>query len=66
MTSAANTQWSKFTPVERLGRYAVYLFTVAAVAWSARSIEIIPEFLSDAPAQTADLFKRMWPLDTAA
>ena len=60
------TEWSRFTRTERLCRYAVYLFTVAAVVWSARSIEIIPEFLADAPAQTADLFKRMWPLDWRA
>lgn len=66
MTRVDGNEWSKFTPTERLLRYAVYLFTVAAVVWSARSIEIIPEFLSDAPAQTADLFKRMWPLDVAA
>jgi phosphonate transport system permease protein len=61
-----HAQWSRFTLAERLGRYAVYLFTIAAVMWSARSIEIIPEFLADAPAQTADLFKRMWPLDWQA
>ena len=48
------TEWSRFTRTEHLCRYAVYLFTVAAVVWSARSIEIIPEFLADAPAQTAD------------
>ena len=65
MTAARRTEWSKFSTVERVGRYAVYVFTVAAVVWSARSIEIIPEFLADAPAQTADLFRRMWPLDIA-
>jgi phosphonate transport system permease protein len=66
MSAAHAREWSRFTPAERFGRYAVYLFTIAAVVWSARSIEIIPEFLADAPAQTADLFRRMWPLDVAA
>ena len=36
-----------------------------AVVWSLRTIEIIPEFLYDAPQQTADLFARMWPIDWA-
>lgn len=66
MSTALQREWSRFTPFERFGRYVVYLLTVAAVVWSARSIEIIPEFLADAPAQTADLFKRMWPIDWKA
>lgn len=57
--------WHRFTPMERLARYAVYLFSVMAIVWSARYVEIIPEFLADAPAQTADLFRRMWPFDWA-
>lgn len=56
-------EWQRFTPAERLGRFAVYLATVAAVVWAARSVEIIPEFLADAPTQTMDLFRRMWPFD---
>ncbi len=43
----------------------IYLVTVVAVIWSLRTIDIIPEFLYDAPEQTADLFKRMWPFDWA-
>jgi phosphonate transport system permease protein len=30
---------------------------------SLRSVEIIPEFLEDAPEQIVDLFARMWPVD---
>ena len=30
-----------------------------------RGVEIIPEFLYDAPEQMADLFRRMWPVDWA-
>ena len=44
-------------------RSAFYLLVVIAVVWSLRTIEIIPEFLYDAPQQTADLFVRMWPID---
>jgi phosphonate transport system permease protein len=55
--------WHRFTPAQRIGRFAFYLLAVAAVVWSFRQIEIIPEFLYDAPQQTWDLFQRMWPID---
>jgi phosphonate transport system permease protein len=57
--------WHRFTPAQRLGRFAFYLLAVAAVVWSFRQVEIIPEFLYDAPQQTWDLFQRMWPIDWA-
>ena len=57
--------WQRFTPRVRLARYATYLLSVAAIVWSARHVEVIPEFLADAPAQTFDLFRRMWPPDWA-
>jgi phosphonate ABC transporter permease subunit PhnE len=67
VTNAASTgqprQWQRFTLPERIMRSAFYLLVVIAVVWSLRSIEIIPEFLYDAPQQTADLFVRMWPID---
>ena len=55
-------EWQRFTPAERLARYAVYLIVVIAVVVSAHAIEIIPEFLLDAPEQFADMFQRMWPV----
>lgn len=58
-------RWERFTPAERIGRSVIYILTVVAVIWSLRTIDIIPEFLYDAPEQTADLFKRMWPFDWA-
>lgn len=58
-------EWRRFTPAQRAARFAVYLGLVAAVVVSARTIEIIPEFLYDAPAQLQDLFQRMWPVDWA-
>ena len=61
--TATMRQWERFSTAQRLARYAVYIVTIAAVVWSARSIEVIPEFFADAPAQTVDLFRRMWPID---
>jgi phosphonate transport system permease protein len=57
--------WERFTPQQRMGRFATYLVVVAAIVWSFRQIEIIPEFLYDAPQQSWDLFQRMWPIDWA-
>lgn len=63
--SGVRRAWQRFTPAQRLARFAVYLAVVAAVVVSARTVEIIPEFLYDAPAQMKDLFERMWPVDVA-
>jgi phosphonate ABC transporter permease subunit PhnE len=66
VTAAAQTlprRWQRFSLAERLLRSAFYLLAVLAVIWSIETIEIIPEFLYDAPAQTVDLFARMWPID---
>ena len=56
-------EWQRFTPAQRLARYGFYLATVAAVVASLRYVNVIPEFLYDAPSQVADLFGRMWPMD---
>ena len=61
----ATREWRRFTPGQRLSRFAVYLLIVAAIVVSAQTIEIIPEFLADAPEQVADLVTRMWPIDFA-
>ena len=42
-----------------------YLCTVVALVASLRTIEVIPEFLYDAPDQMVDLFRRMWPPDSS-
>ena len=57
--------WQRFTFAERLSRFAVFLGFTVALSVSLRTVEIIPEFLLDAPTQIADLLKRMWPLDIA-
>jgi phosphonate transport system permease protein len=69
MTSAATTsqvalrRWRRFSPGERIARAIFYVIALVAIGWSLKTIEIIPEFLYDAPQQTADLFLRMWPID---
>ncbi|WP_169543377.1 phosphonate ABC transporter, permease protein PhnE [Sneathiella aquimaris] len=56
-------QWTRFTPFERTARFLFYILVVSAIVLSLRTIEIIPEFLYDAPEQIADMFNRMWPPD---
>jgi phosphonate transport system permease protein len=63
MSTSLAREWQRFTPAERIGRWLVWLATVAAVVWAVRTIEIIPDFLADAPEQMADLLVRMWPPD---
>lgn len=58
--------WERFTRAQRLGRFAVYLGAVALLAVSLKTVEVIPDFLYDAPKQVADLLQRMWPVDFGA
>ena len=57
--------WQRYTLDQKLLRFAIYLAIVLAVVQSVRYVNVIPEFLADAPAQMADLFNRMWPVDWA-
>lgn len=57
--------WQRYTPLQRLLRLVVWMAIVAVVVQSARYVEIIPEFLYDAPEQMGDLLARMWPPDRA-
>lgn len=59
--ATAPLTWLRFTPAQRLARFAVYLTLVAAIVLSVHTIEVIPEFLVDAPEQVVDLVTRMWP-----
>lgn len=61
--TARGPRWERFTVAQRLARFAAYLLGVGAVVLSMRTVEIIPEFLVDAPEQIGDLFRRMWPMD---
>jgi phosphonate transport system permease protein len=64
-TPAAQREWQRFTPRQRLARFALYLALVMAVVMSIQTVEVIPEFLYDAPEQMRDLLQRMWPVDLA-
>ncbi len=63
MSDAVKREWRRFTPREQAIRYGAYLATAVAFGAALRSIEIVPEFLRDTPAQVADLLVRMWPVD---
>ncbi len=58
-------EWQRFSLRQKILRFAVYLLSVAAIVVSFRTVEIVPEFLADAPRQMVDLLSRMWPMDTA-
>ena len=62
MSAALEREWRRFTPAERIGRFVVYFCVVAAVVASLRTVEVIPEFLYDAPEQIGDMLRRMWPV----
>jgi phosphonate transport system permease protein len=55
--------WQRYSGVESFWRWVVWLIIVAAVVQSLRTVQIIPEFLADAPEQMADMLNRMWPVD---
>ncbi len=67
MSSALSSPkaWERFTPAERLQRFAVYLGLVLAIVVSFKAVNVIPEFLADAHVQIKDLLVRMWPIDWA-
>jgi phosphonate transport system permease protein len=60
--AGARRHWERFAPIERVARFAVYLAIVVAIVQSVRHVEVIPEFLLDAPQQVRDLLERMWPI----
>jgi phosphonate transport system permease protein len=55
--------WQHLTREQQWGRWLVYGLCTLAVVQSMRSVDIIPEFLYDAPAQMTDLLQRMWPIE---
>ena len=59
----APAHWQRHTPLQQAVRTGLMVFCIACVVMSARHIEVIPEFLLDAPEQMQDLFERMWPID---
>lgn len=53
--------WQRHTLGQKLSRTVLWLIIAAAVAWSLQSINVIWEFLWDAPEQMMDMGRRMWP-----
>lgn len=65
MIEAENYKWERFSAKERLARFTVFLGFAVVLSVSIRTVEVIPEFLWDAPTQVMDLLTRMWPPDYA-
>ncbi len=61
-TVAIDREWRRFSRTERLARFSVYFCVVLAIVLSLQSVEVIPEFIVDAPEQMADMLRRMWPI----
>ena len=59
---AADREWRRYTPRQRFARFVLYFGLVFACVASLRTVQVIPEFLYDAPEQVADLLRRMWPI----
>jgi phosphonate transport system permease protein len=55
--------WSRYTPLQRMQRYGAFLAITLVVFWALRSIDVIWEWVWDAPVQLLDLFGRMIPPD---
>jgi phosphonate transport system permease protein len=45
-----------------MGRFAVYFGIVLAIVASLQTVQVIPEFIYDAPEQAMDMLRRMWPI----
>jgi len=61
----ADRRWDRLTPRERITRHLMLLAAGVVVAFCMHHVEVIPEFLMDAPLQVKDLLTRMWPIDYA-
>lgn len=55
--------WKRSTTGEIISRNAVWLVIVIAVLVSISRLDVVWEFLWDAPEQMGDMFSRMWPVD---
>jgi phosphonate transport system permease protein len=59
---AIDREWRRFSRTERIARFIVYFCVVLAIVLSLQSVEVIPEFIVDAPEQIVDMLRRMWPV----
>jgi phosphonate transport system permease protein len=63
LVTAAPPTWQRHTAGRRWAGWLLWLLVVAAVMQSLRHVEVIPEFLADAPEQMLDMLRRMLPPD---
>lgn len=59
----APREWHRLTSKQKWQRYILLLAATMAIVYSARNVQVVPEFLYDAPQQIMDLIGRMWPID---
>jgi phosphonate transport system permease protein len=62
-SSPGVSTWQRHSAGRRWAIWLLWLLAVAAVMQSLRSVEVIPEFLADAPEQMVDMLRRMLPPD---
>jgi phosphonate transport system permease protein len=62
-SSPRASTWQRQSVGRRFATWLLWLVAVAAVMQSLRSVEVIPEFLTDAPEQMMDMLRRMLPPD---
>jgi phosphonate transport system permease protein len=60
---SAKPSWERHSAGRRWAGWLLWLVVAAAIVQSLRSVEVIPEFLGDAPAQMMDMLRRMLPPD---
>ena len=56
MTQTLTHEWARFTPAQRMKRYVALLAVTLVVVWALGSIDVIWEWVWDAPIQLVDLF----------
>jgi phosphonate transport system permease protein len=64
-TDSLTPMWVRHSRIERLLRCVLWCTLLAALIQAARSVQIVTEFLYDAPQQMGDMLARMWPVDLA-
>lgn len=61
--AAGAATWERRTFARRWAIRALWFAALAAIVQSLRSVQVIPEFLVDAPEQMLDMLRRMMPPD---
>ena len=62
-TANVHRKWERLTPSQRLWRQCLLIGSALALVVCMRSVDVVEEFLWDAPSQVSDLLRRMVPID---